>query len=221
MYKFYTGRFRGDSGDGLDGCSVHVVDFRTEELYTYVQELKSWNHNLMIEDHFYFPELHSGDSGQVVFEELSYGDVPAKMSLVKKFNRSDETQRRLSNQARAQVTKSGKAVLTSAEVGILTKDLGQRPAAAPMIKELIESRSRYRQWTALWLYSEEGPTPREAVRTLSTNARLKTNSKGQHIAAQQRWRSFTIEGEARRLLTVEVKYVRAADEGLGDGPEIF
>lgn len=211
MYKFYVGRFRGDSGENSEGFSLHVVDFRAEELYTYVAELKFWNRDVMVEDHFYFPELHGGDGGQVVFEELLYGAVPGKMSLVKKFHRRDDTQRRLSNQARAQVTKSGRAVLTSAEVGILTKDLGQHPAAAPMIKELIESRSRYRGWTALLLYSEDGATPRQAVSTVRANTRLKTNSKGQHLVAQHRWRSFEIDGEARRLLAVEVKYVRAAE----------
>lgn len=219
--RYFTGSFISDTGEKAEGFSVHAVDQRPGdprdgELYTYIQELKSWNRDLMIEDHFFFPDLHTGDSGQVVFEELPYSDVPVAMSLVKKFDRRDEAQRRISNKVRGQIRKSGQ-VLTSAEVGILTKDLGQRPAAAPMLKELIETRSQHKRWTALMLYADDGATRRKAVSTLRANERLNVNSRGQPLEAQHRWRNFEIEGETRRFLAVEVKYVRAADQGLKDG----
>lgn len=217
--RFYTGRFKSDTGEHPQGFSLHAVDLVTEELYTYVQELSSWNRNVMIEDHYFFPELHGGDGGQVVFEELPYSDVPAAMPPVKEFDRRDETQRRLSNQVRSQIDKSGE-VLTSAEVGILTKDLGQQPMTAPMIKELIETRSKHKRWTALMLYSDDGANRRQAVSTLRSNDRLKINSRGQPIEAQHRWRSFEIEGQLRPLLVVEVKYDRTADQGPKNGQEI-
>lgn len=214
--RYFIGSFKSDTDEEAEGFSVHAVDERAEELYTYVQELKAWNRDLLVEDHFFFPELHGGDSGQVVFEELTHGDVAAAMSLVKKFDRRDEAQRRISNKVRGQIRKSGQ-VLTSAEVGVLTKDLGQRPAAAPMLKELIETRSQHKRWTALMLYAEDGATRRKAVSTLRANERLKVNSKGEPLQVQHRWRSFRIDGEARRLLAVEVKYVRAADRGRKTG----
>lgn len=212
--RYFQGRYRSDKGECTERFGLHAVDEFTEKLYTYVQELKTWNRNLLTEDQFFFPELHE-DEGQVIFAEIPRETVYGLLAQIPKYDRRDEVQRRLSNRAQAQIRKSGQ-VLTSAEVGLLTKHLGQRPAAAPQMKELIETRSQHRRWTALMLYEEDGATRRKAISTLRANERLKINSKGQPLEAQHRSKRFVIDGEEQKLIVVEVKYVRAADQGISE-----
>lgn len=215
--RFYKGRYKGDNSEIAEGFGLHVVDEVEEQLYTYIQELKTWNRNLLTEDHYFFPELHE-DEGQVIFEEIPRDEVYALLPKVRKYDRRDETQRRLSNRAQAQIRRSGQ-VLTSAEVGLLTKPLGQKPAAAPSVKELIETRSQHKRWTALMLYEEDGAARRKAISTLRANERLNLNSKGQPLDAQYRQKKFVIDGQEQKLIVVEVKYIRAADQGLENTQE--
>jgi len=210
--RYYQGRYKSEGGREAEGFGLHAVDEAAEELYTYVQDLKTWNRNLTVEDHFYFPELHEG-KGQVIFNEVSHESVYELMAQIPKFDRRDEAQRRLSTRAFAQLRKSGQ-VLTSAEVGLLTKHLGQRPAAAPQIQELIETRSQHKRWTALMLYEEDGATRRKAISTLRANTRLNISSKGHPLEAQHKTKRFVIDGEERKFIVVEVKYVRPADQGI-------
>lgn len=216
--RYFKSRYLSDSTEIAEGFALHAVDEDAEELFTYVQELKSWNRNILAEDHFYFPELHE-DEGQIRFDEISRDDVFAAIPLVRKYDRRDEAQRRLSNQARAQIRKSGQ-VLTSAEVGLPTGLLGQKPAAAPLIKELIETRSQHRRWTQVMLYEVDGPARRKAISTLRANERLKFNSKGEPLHAQYRTKRVRSNGKFERYTVVEVKFARTADQGLnGQGGE--
>lgn len=210
--RYFQGHYRSEDGVMSTSFGIHVVDEVAEELYTYVQELKTWNRNLQTEDHFYFPELHT-EGGQVIFTEIPRESVYGLLPAIARYDRRDEVQRRLSNRFRAQIRKSGQA-LTSAEVGLLTKHLGQRPATAPMLKELIETRSQHRRWTALMLYEEDGPTRRKAISTLRANSRLIVSSKGEPLDAHHRIKRFVVDGESRSLIVVEVKYIRAADQGI-------
>lgn len=210
--KYLQGVYQNLDGSFGVGFSIHVLDEVSLSIYTYIQELKTWNLDARAVDHYFFPELHEG-KGRITFSEISREQVYQLVPLVPRYDRREETQRRLSNAARSQVRRSGK-VLTSAEVGLLTKDLGQRPAAGPVTKELIEVRSQHKRWTALILYDADSPARRKAVSSLRANQHLAVNSKGEPLDAQHRWRDFTIEGQTVRLLAVEVKYLRAVDQGV-------
>lgn len=210
--RYFISRHISENGEYAEGFSLHAVDEKLEQLFTYIQELRSWNRNLLVEDHFYFPELHE-DEGEIAFKEITREEVYEWMPLVPRYDRRDEVQRRLSNQARAQIRKSGQ-VLTSAEIGLITRELGQKPAAAPLIKELIETRSQHKRWTQLMLYKEDGPARRQAISTLKANPRLKVNAKGELLKAKHRTKKITANGKTGRYVAVEVRYDRAAGHGL-------
>lgn len=210
--RFFKGYFESEYSQDKNTFGIHVLDEDTEFLYTYVQDFKAWHRNTRATDHFHFPELHEGQ-GQVTFEEVSRDTVYELLPQIRKFDRREEPQRKLWNKFEAQFRRSGQ-VLTSAEVGLLTKPLGQRPAAAPQIKELLETRSQHRRWTALMLYEEDGATRRKAISTLRANTRLQISSKGNILEVQHRTKKYTIDGQDQRLIVVEAKYVPAADQGL-------
>lgn len=210
--KYFKGEYLSEGGRLAEGFSLNAVDVEAERLYTYSQDLKAWHRNAALEGHFYFPELHE-DRGQVIFGEIPQDAVYELIPQIPKFDRRDEAQRRLANRNQSLVRKSGH-VLTSAEVGLLTKNLGQRPAAAPFLKELLETRSQHKRWTALMLYEQDGAARRKAISTLRANARINISSKGEPLEAQHRTRRFVIDGELRSFTAVEVKYVKASDQGI-------
>lgn len=207
--RYFSSSFRVEER-ALSGLAVHAVDDRAEEIYTYSQDLKTWHLDRKTAGRFYFPELDDNRS----FIELSRDEVYAELSKAPKMDRRDDAMRRVSNGQRAQIRRSGQ-VLTSAEVGLLTKPLKQRPTTMPMLKELLGTRSQHKRWTALFLYEEDGTARRKSISTLRNNARINVSSKGLPLDTQHRTRRFEIDGELHTYIAVEVKYVRAADQGLG------
>lgn len=208
--RYFSSSFKME-GQPHNGFALHAVDDRAEEIYTYSQDLKTWHLDRKTSGRFYFPELD--DYGRS-FTELSRDEVYALLPKAPKMDRRDDAMRRVSNRQRAQIRRSGQ-VLTSAEVGLLTKPLKQRPATMPMLGELLETRSQHRRWTALFLYEEDGPARRKAISTLRNNARINVSATGLPLDTQHRTRRFEIDGELHSYTAVEVKYVRAADQGLG------
>lgn len=207
--RYLSSSFRTDD-PAAKGFALHAVDEQAEEVYTYSQDLKTWHLDRGAASDFYFPELN--DKG-LIFTELKQEDVYPLLPKTPKMDRRDDAMRRVSNRQRAQIRRSGQ-VLTSAEVGLLTKPLKQRPATMPMLKDLLETRSQHKRWTALFLYQEDGPARRKATSTLRNNARINVSSKGFPLETQHRTRRFVIDGELCSYIAVEVKYVRPADPGL-------
>lgn len=215
--KYLQGRYVSDKGETSEGFAVHALVESAMEIFTYIQELKTWHRDHRAADHYYFPELHQ-DKGRISFTEISRDQVYELLPKVPKFDRRDEAQRRLYIRAKGQVRRSGQ-VLTSAEVGLITKDLKQRVAAGPVIKELIEVRSQHKRWTGMTLYEEDGPARRQAVKSLRENTTLNISAKGLPLDARHRIRRFKIDGVMNRYTIVEVRYVRAADQGLNTTEE--
>lgn len=215
--KYFKGKYLSEGNRLGEGFSLNAVDEGAERLYTYSQDLKAWHRNATLEDHFYFPELHE-DRGQVIFSEIPQSAVYELIPQIPKFDRRDEAQRRLASRNESLIRKSGH-VLTSAEIGLLTNRLGQRPAAAPSLKELLETRSQHKRWTALMLYEQDGAARRKAISTLRANTRINISSKGEPLEAQHRTRRFVIDGELRSFIAVEVKYVKSADQGISVAEE--
>lgn len=213
MRYFWSGLSAGEQAPR--GFALHAVDDHAQEVYTYSQDLKTWHLDRDSASDFYFPEL---DEMGVIFTEVPRDEVYSLLPKAPKMDRRDDVMRRESNRQRAQIRRSGQ-VLTSAEVGLLTKPLKQRPATMPMLKELLETRSQHKRWTALFLYEEDGPARRKATSTLRNNARINVSSKGLPLDTQHRTRRFEIDGELHSYTVVEVKYVRAVDQGVttGDG----
>lgn len=206
--RYFWSAFRLAWLSESEGFAVHVLDEKTERIYTYSQELKTWHLDLSAMDYFFFPELQEHET---LFTEIQREAVYAALPKVARMDRRDDVQRRLSNSYRAQIRKSGQ-VLTAAEVGLLTKPLKQRPTTMPLLKELLETRSQHKRWTALYLYEEDGPARRKAISAIRQNARLNISSKGQPLEAQHRQKRFHIDGVLQAHIAVEVKYVPAATQ---------
>ncbi|MGP9587793.1 hypothetical protein ACT3TB_19290 [Micrococcaceae sp. AOP34-BR2-30] len=192
---------------------MHAVDPRAQEVYTYSQDLKTWHLDRDAASDFYFPEL---DEVGVAFTEVSHAEVYSLLPKSPKMDRRDDAMRRESNRERAQIRRSGQ-VLTSAEVGLLTKPLKQRPATMPMLKELLETRSQHKRWTALYLYEEDGAARRKSISTLRSNGRINVSSRGALLNAQYRTRRFEIDGEVKKYVAVEAKYGRPAEQEISEG----
>lgn len=210
MRYYYSKLSNGEqAGKGL---ALHAVDDRAEGVYTYSQELKTWNLDRRAVSDLHFPELdRSGD----MFTEISRQVVYSLLPKAPRMDRRDDAMRQISNSQRAQMRRSGQ-VLTSAEVGLLTKPLQQRPTTAPMLRELLETRSQHKRWTALFLYETDGPARRTAMSSLRNNARINISAKGQSLIVQHRKRRFSIDGELQRYTAVEVKYVPHSIQGSDD-----
>src|SRR5690625_4725291 len=157
--RYFWSDFRLAWLDAPKGYAVHVLDEKTERIYTYSQELKTWHLDLSATDYFFFPELQEHEMS---FTEMKREAVYAALLQVARMDRRDDVQRRVRNHHRAQIRRSGQ-VLTSAEVGLLTKPLKQRPTTMPFLQELLEIRSQHKRWTALYLYDEDGPARRKAI----------------------------------------------------------
>lgn len=204
--RYFQSSFRLEWQDTPAGLAIHAVDDHTNEIYTYSQELKTWHQDRDTAGYFYFPELHDHE---MTFTELTRDKLYGLLPAVPRMDRRDDAQRGISNKARAQIAKSGR-VLTSAEVGLLTKPLRQFPVAAPMLKKLLETRSQHKRWTALFLYEEDGPARRKAISNLRTNPRINVSTKGDPLEAQHRTRRFVIDGQRHIYTAVEAKYVKPA-----------
>lgn len=210
--RYFMGSYEDDSGQRAEGLSVHALAEDSLEIHTYIQELRTWNVDRHAASHFFFPELHHSTS-RITFNEITRDEAYPALARVPRFDRREEVQRRLSARARGQLRRSGK-VLTSAEVGLLTKPLKQRVSMNPAVKDLIEVRSRYRRWTALILQEEGGPARRQAVKTLRENEHLRHNSVGEPLGVRHAPRSFLIDGETQRYVAIEVKYLRETEQAV-------
>lgn len=176
-----------------EGIAAHAFDPKTDKLYTYSQELKTWHQD---------PTEPNESLEEITREEL-YEILP----LTARMDRRSTHQREISNAQRSQTRRSGE-VLTSAEVGLLAKPLNQRPLTMPRLKELIETRSQHKRWTALFLYEQDGPARRKAISSLRHHAALTTSSKGDPLDVQHRRKRFVIDGIQREYTAVEIKYIR-------------
>lgn len=207
--RFFKGRFVSDYSGEPEAYSLHALDEETEELYTYVQDLKSWNRDRLLAGHFHFPEQYE-DQGQVTFEEVSRDEVYGLLDQVPRLDQRIQSQRLLAAKLEGQMKRSGQ-VLTSAEVGLLTGPLSQRPTAAPFLKEMLESRGQHRRWSTIFLYEEDGPTRRKAISTLKANKKLKFNSRGHELAVRHKTKRYKIDGEKQNLIAIEIKYMPPAE----------
>lgn len=208
--KYLQGWRKCEAGSPSDRFTVHAVDENTMQVFTYSQELRVWHYDRWATDSFYGPQLQQGN-GDLSFLSVPRDQVYGLVREAPKLDLREKATRRENQRQRAQVRRSGQ-VLTSAEVGLLSKPLKQRPATMPMLKELLETRSQHKRWTALFLYEEDGPTRRKAMSTLRNNGQLNVSSKGMPLHTQHRKRRFEIDGELQSYVVVEVKYVRAAEQ---------
>lgn len=208
--KYLQGWHRCETGSPSDRFAVHAVDESTMQVFTYSQELKAWHYDRWATDCFYDPQFQQSN-GDLSFRGVPRDQVYGLVRRAPKLDLREKAMRRESQHQRGQVRRSGQ-VLTSAEVGLLTKPLKQRPATMPMLKELLETRSRHKRWTALFLYEEDGPTRRKAMSTLRNNGQLNVSSKGMPLHTQHRKRRFEIDGELHSYVAVEAKYVRATEQ---------
>lgn len=203
--RFYKGRFVSDYSNVQEAYSLHALDEATDELYSYVQDLKSWNRDRLLAGHFHFPEQYE-EQGHAIFEEVPRDEVYGLLDQVPRLDQRIATQRLLAAKLEAQIKRSGQ-VLTSAEVGLLTGPLSQRPTAVPYLKEMLEARGQHRRWTTIFLYEEDGATRRKAISTLKANKRLQKNSKGHPLAVRHKTKRYRINGENHNLIAVEAKYL--------------
>ena len=208
--RYFWSEFRLAGVRGLEGLAVHVLHEKTEKLYTYSQELKTWHLDLAAMDYLFFPERQDHHRS---FTEVGREDVYIALPEVARMDRRDAAQRRISDYQRSQIRKSGE-VLTAAEVGLLTKPLNQRPTTMPLLKELLETRSQHKRWTALYLYEEDGPTRRKAISTIRQNERLNISSKQLPLEAQHRIKRFCVNGAQQMHIAVEAKYVPATNQDI-------
>lgn len=208
--KYLQGWRKCETGSPSDRFAVHAVDENAMQVFTYSQELRVWHYDRWATDCFYEPKFEQGN-GDLSFLSVPRAQVYGLVREAPKLDLRDKAMRRENQRQRAQVRRSGQ-VLTSAEVGLLSKSLKQRPVTMPMLKELLETRSQHRRWTALFLYEEDGPTRRKAMSTLRNNAQINVSSKGVPLRTQHRKRRFEIDGELRSYIAVEAKYVRAAEQ---------
>lgn len=206
--RYFQGRCGGGSG-------LYVLNTDETEVYRYVQELKTWNRDLLAADHYFFPELHE-DFGLIEFTEISREEVYPLIPAIPRFDRRDAVQRRLSLHARGQLRRSG-SVLTSAEVGLLTLPLQQRVITNPALRELIEVRSRYRRWTTVVLQNEDGAARRQAVKTVRENRKLHTNSSGDPLEVRHAIRTFRIGQHTQQHVAIEAKYAHTPANTAGEG----
>lgn len=193
----------------FEGIAVHALDPKSGKLYTYSQELKTWHLDPKSTNHY---QTLDPPTRANTYEEISHHDLYSLLPLVARMDRRNTSQRQISNRQRSQVRKSGQ-VCTSAEMGLLTKPLKQRPTTIPWLKEMVETRSQHKRWTALFLYEEDGQTRRKAVSDLRNNADLARSSRGHQLEVQHRKKRFIIDGHRQTFIAVEIKYVRSAPEG--------
>lgn len=208
--RYFFSVFRLARKSDAEGFAVHVLHEKSERIYSYSQELKTWNLDQAAMDCFFYPE---GQHHSVPFTEMGRDAVYEALPEVAKMDRRDDVQRKVSNQQRAQIRRSGE-VLTSAEVGLLTKPLKQRPTTMPFLQELLETRSQHKRWTPLFLYEEDGPARRKAMSSIRANARLSISSKGHPLEVQYRKKRFDIEGLKQTHVAVELKYVPAGQQSI-------
>lgn len=206
--RYFQGRFG-------QGFGLYALTTDETQMFRYVQELKTWNRDSSAEDHYFFPELHDRD-GAIEFAEISRDEVYPLIPLIPRFDRRDAVQRRLSLHARGQLRRSG-AVLTSAEVGLLTLPLQQRVITNPALRELIEVRSRYRRWTTVVLQSEDGAARRQALKTIRENRKLHTNSVGDPLEVRHMIRTYRIGQHTQQHVAIEAKYAHTPPNTAGEG----
>jgi len=191
----------------MDRIAVHALDPKSANLYTYSQELKSWHLDQAATENF-FNDTKDQTSN---YEEINHNEIYALLPLVDKMDRRNTTQRQISNTQRSQIRKSGQ-VCTSAEMGLLTKYLRQRPTTMPWLKEMVETRSQHKRWTAVFLYEKDGQNRRKAISDLRRNSALATSSKGHRLQVQHRKKHFSLDGQRRTYIAVEIKYVKPKSE---------
>lgn len=204
--------FQGRCGQGF---GLYALTTDETQMFRYVQELKTWNRDSSAEDHYFFPELHDL-SGPIEFTEISRDEVYPLIPTIARFDRRDAVQRRLSLHARGQLRRSG-AVLTSAEVGLLTLPLQQRVITNPALRELVEVRSRYRRWTTVVLQDEDGAARRQAMKTIRENQKLRTNSAGDPLEVRHAIRTYRIGQQTQQHVAVEAKYEHSPASTAGEG----
>lgn len=197
------------------GFGLYALTTDETQMFRYVQELKTWNRDSSAEDRYFFPELHDL-SGPIEFTEISRDEVYPLIPTIARFDRRDAVQRRLSLHARGQLRRSG-AVLTSAEVGLLTLPLQQRVITNPALRELIEVRSRYRRWTTVVLQDEDGAARRQAMKTIRENQKLRTNSAGDPLEVRHAIRTYRIGQQTQQHVAVEAKYEHSPASTAGEG----
>lgn len=74
--RYFKSQFHSDYSDPTDSLGLHVLDERSEELYTYNSYLDVWLMDRVSAGHYFFPELYV-EVGHLIFEEVTAEDVPA------------------------------------------------------------------------------------------------------------------------------------------------
>jgi hypothetical protein len=199
---------------GHDGeHAVLAHEQSTGRSYTYAPSLKTWHRDPAFES-----ALTTGTptlGGTVAtLEALQPGAAAALLPTLRPADRRKPEERANDDARRAQVRRSGE-VLTSAEVGLLSKDTRHKMSRLPLIKELLEVRSAHKRWTRLYLYEEDGSTRRSAVADLRNKQALAHNTRGWPLTVQHRDRTIEVNGERRPYVVVECKYIKPLTEPEG------
>lgn len=198
--------FKVTGQDGQDGVLAHEQS--TGRAFAYVPQLKTWHRKPAIEAALN-GQAPMSDSELVTLEALHPAAAARLLSTLRPADRRKATERASDDAHRAQVRQSGE-VLTSAEVGLLSKNTRHKMSRLPLIKDLLEVRSAHKRWTWLYLYEEDGSTRRSAVADLRAKTTLAFNTKGWPLTVQHRKRTVEVNGERRELVVVECKYIKPA-----------
>lgn len=213
---------------GHDGeHAVLAHEQSTGRFYTYVPLLKTWHRDPAFERATTTGTPALGGA-VATLEALQPSAAAALLSTLRPADRRKPEERANDDARRAQVRRSGE-VLTSAEVGLLSKDTRHKMSRLPLIKELLEVRSAHKRWTRLYLYEEDGSTRRSAVADLRSKHALARSTRGWTLTVQHRTRTIEVNGERRAYVVVEAKYIKpptapegapAADRWAGQGPQL-
>lgn len=196
--------FKVRSPDGQDG--VLAQDPETGRAYSYVPKFKTWHRE---------PSMDEAPAReQPSIEAIAPTAAARLLPSLTPTDRRKATDRAIEDAYREQVRQSGE-VLTSSEVGLLSRDTRHKMSRLPLLKDLLEVRSAHKRWTWLYLYDEDGSTRRSAVADLRGKLSLAQSSKGWLLDVQHRTRTLTIDGERRCYVVVGCKYIKPVGESAG------
>ena len=202
--------FKVRSPDGQDGVLAH--DPETGRAYSYVPKFKTWHRDPSMDE---APAREQPSGNELASIEAIAPTAAARpLPSLTPTDRRKATDRAIEDAYREQVRQSGE-VLTSSEVGLLSRDTRHKMSRLPLLKDLLEVRSAHKRWTWLYLYVEDGSTRRSAVADLRGKLSLAQSSKGWLLDVQHRTRTLTIDGERRCYVVVGCKYIKPVGESAG------
>ena len=70
MQHFESHRIDEDGKPLQEGTAVHAFNETSAALFTFSRAENDWMRNSIVEDHFFFPELHT-DGTRIVFKAIS------------------------------------------------------------------------------------------------------------------------------------------------------